>query len=99
MMDVKFRSYESVDDYQKELQQGGELYKQAQKYFQNWGNVYLFMFLRIKSEGSVQICVASVKSIVDGEKKEYELEKNSSFAWLEKSKVKELYAKAQTIWN
>lgn len=99
MMDVKFRSYNSKSDYEKELQQGGELYKQAQKYFQNWGNVYLFLFIHLKTERTLQICIASVKSIVDSEQKEYELEKNSSFTWLEKSKVKELYAKAQAIWN
>jgi len=98
LMDVKYRSYANSSLFEKAVQKGGDLYRQAQKYQSNWNNVYLFMFIHVKDENSLAIYIESVSDILS-QKKFTPLEKNSSFRWLDSDTIKELHVKASSIWN
>lgn len=98
LVDVKYRSFANSSLFEKAVQKGGDLYKQAQKYQSNWNSVYLFMFIHVKDENSLAIYIESVSDILS-QKKFTPLEKNNSFKWLGSDTIKELHVKASSIWN
>jgi len=98
LIDVKYRSFANNTLFEKAVQKGGDLYKQAQKYQSNWNSVYLFMFIYVKDEHSLAIYIEPVSDILS-QKKFMPLGKNNSFKWLSSDTIKELHVKASSIWN
>jgi hypothetical protein len=90
LLDVKFRHYYSKDDFYKDLKEG-DIKKQAQKYSNFWGNIYLFIIVDFGDEG--EVFFDKVENIKNGKIKTLD---ESSFKDEEIKKLKN-YMKA--IWG
>ncbi len=80
LLDVKFRHYYSKDDFYKDLE-NGDIKKQAQKYSNFWGNIYLFIIVDFGDEVEVffdkvdNIKNKKIKTLDECEFKNEEVEK------------------------
>ncbi len=69
LLDVKFRHYYSKESFYKDLQ-NGDIKKQAQKYSNFWGNIYLFIIVDFGDE--VEVYFEKVDNIINGQIKTIE---------------------------
>jgi len=90
LLDVKFRYYYSKKDFYNDLKEG-DIKKQAQKYSNFWGNIYLFIIVDFGEE--VEVYFDNVENIIEGKLKTLN-EHNFKNAEIEKLKK---YVKA--IWE
>jgi len=90
LLDVKFRQYYCKEDFKKDLK-NGEIKKQAQKYKNFWGNIYLFIIADFGDE--VEIYFDKVDNILEGKIKP--LDKHD----FKKDEINKLKKYAQTIWG
>lgn len=98
MMDVKFRSYETKEDFAKALHKEGELYAQAKKYHHNWEDIYLFLFAYLKESKKLEIFLISIADLLQGDSSFSKIEEDPSFGWLSAQEIELLYKKASTFW-
>jgi len=97
-MDAKWREFKNEDACKRALSKGGELFKHAQKYAQNWDDVYLFMIAVFKESKEIKAYMLSVQEIVEGSAELSSIAQKAPFNWIDPVLTKELLQWAKRIW-
>jgi len=98
--DVKYRLFNSRNEFKKSLTQNNDLYKHAQKYHVNWDEVYLFLFAHFKNEHKTEVYILNVGEISNQKvQNPPSLKKDAEFFWFDDKSINDLYKYANLIWN
>ncbi len=96
-VDVKYRVYEDDKDLLHSLEKG-ELLKQANKYMENWNNIYLFLFVFLKKSNSLNIFFEPVKNIIDKDGIPIQI-KDKNLNYFNIKEIDKLQMLADKIWK
>jgi len=98
-MDAKWRQFTDEKEALSALKQGGELFKHAQKYKDNWDDVYLFLIAHFTKTQKVDAYLLSVKEITEGKIVLSSLDDETKvFPWIDALHVKEFITWINRIW-
>ena len=98
-MDAKWRQFTDEKEALSALKKGGELFKHAQKYKDNWDDVYLFLIAHFTKTQKVDAYLLSVKEITEGKIVLSSLDDEIKvFPWIDALHVKEFITWINRIW-
>lgn len=103
-IDVKYRTYNTDDDFKQSLRKGGELYNQAEKYKALWdGSLFIFLIVNIKNKDTnkhkIFTCYDSVNNITFNEKISLLKIESKNCKWIKRNLLREYNSTVKKIFK